>query len=97
VSQAKFDHLKSQHPDLPGYPVPGGVKVPAGWLIERAGWKGLRRGPGEGTHGVHARQALVLVNHGGATGTEVRALAEEIIASVRQQFGIELHPEVNIL
>ncbi|WP_369811128.1 UDP-N-acetylmuramate dehydrogenase [Hymenobacter mellowenesis] len=97
VSQAKFDHLKSQHPDLPGYPVPGGVKVPAGWLIERAGWKGLRRGPGEGTHGVHARQALVLVNHGGATGGEVRQLAEEIIASVRAQFGIELHPEVNIL
>ncbi|MBF9140990.1 UDP-N-acetylmuramate dehydrogenase [Hymenobacter properus] len=97
VSQAKFDHLKSEYPELPGYPVPGGVKVPAGWLIERAGWKGMRRGPGAGTHGVHARQALVLVNHGGATGGEVRQLAEEIIASVRQQFGIELHPEVNIL
>ncbi|MBO2011648.1 UDP-N-acetylmuramate dehydrogenase [Hymenobacter negativus] len=97
VSQAKFDHLKSQYPELPGYPVLGGVKVPAGWLIERAGWKGLRRGPDGGTHGVHARQALVLVNHGGATGSEVRQLAEEIISSVRQQFGIELHPEVNIL
>ncbi|MBF9221402.1 UDP-N-acetylmuramate dehydrogenase [Hymenobacter ruricola] len=97
VSQAKFDQLKSQYPDLPGYPVPGGVKVPAGWLIERAGWKGLRRGAGAGTHGVHARQALVLVNHGGATGSEVRQLAEEIIASVRQQFAVELHPEVNIL
>jgi UDP-N-acetylmuramate dehydrogenase len=97
VSQAKFDHLKSEYPELPGYPVPGGVKVPAGWLIERAGWKGLRRGAGAGTHGVHARQALVLVNHGGATGSEVRQLAEEIISSVRQQFGIELHPEVNIL
>ena len=97
VSQATFDRLKSQYPDLPGYPVPGGVKVPAGWLIERAGWKGLRRGPGAGTHGVHARQALVLVNHGGATGSEIRALAEEIIAAVRQQFAVELHPEVNIL
>ncbi|WP_460610464.1 UDP-N-acetylmuramate dehydrogenase [Hymenobacter terrigena] len=97
ISQARFDHLKSEYPELPGYPVPGGVKVPAGWLIERAGWKGLRRGPGAGTHGVHARQALVLVNHGGATGSEVRQLAEEIISSVRQQFGIELHPEVNIL
>ena len=97
VSQAKFDQLKSQHPGLPGYPVPGGVKVPAGWLIERAGWKGQRRGAGAGTHGVHDRQALVLVNHGGATGGEVRQLAEEIISSVRQQFGIELHPEVNIL
>ena len=97
VSQAKFDHLRSEYPELPGYPVPGGVKVPAGWLIERAGWKGLRRGPGAGTHGVHDRQALVLVHHGGATGSELRQLAEEIITSVRLQFGIELHPEVNIL
>ncbi|WP_316930148.1 UDP-N-acetylmuramate dehydrogenase [Hymenobacter sp. IS2118] len=97
VSQAKFDQLKAAHPDLPGYPVPGGVKVPAGWLIERAGWKGLRRGPGEGTHGVHDRQALVLVHHGGATGNDLRQLAQEIITSVSQQFGIELHPEVNIL
>lgn len=97
VSQAKFDQLKSQYPDLPGYPVPGGVKVPAAWLIERAGWKGLRRGPGAGTHGVHDRQALVLVHHGGATGNDLRQLAEEIIASVRQQFAVELHPEVNIM
>ena len=97
VSSATFDRLKSEYPDLPGYPVPGGVKVPAGWLIERAGWKGMRRGPGAGTHGVHDRQALVLVHHGGATGQDLRQLAEEIIASVRQQFGIELHPEVNIL
>ena len=77
--------------------MPGGVKVPAAWLIERAGWKGLRRGPGAGTHGVHDRQALVLVHHGGATGTELRQLAEEIIASVRQRFAVELYPEVNIL
>ena len=97
ISQARFNHLKSQYPNLPGYPVPGGVKVPAGWLIEQAGWKGLRRGPGAGTHGVHDRQALVLVHHGGATGSELRQLAEDIIASVRQKFGIDLHPEVNIL
>ena len=97
VSQAKFDELKGRYPTLPGYPVPGGVKVPAGWLIERAGFKGLRRGAGTGTHGVHERQALVLVNHGGATGQELRALAEEIIRTVGMQFGIELHPEVNIL
>ncbi|RTQ51687.1 UDP-N-acetylmuramate dehydrogenase [Hymenobacter gummosus] len=96
VSQAKFDALKAQYPELPGYPVPGGVKVPAGWLIEQCGWKGHRAGEG-GRYGVHDRQALVLVNHGGATGAEVRALAEEIIASVREKFGIELHPEVNIL
>ena len=97
ISQARFDHLKSQYPNLPGYPVPGGVKVPAGWLIEQAGWKGLRRGPGAGTHGVHDRQALVLVHHGGATGSELRQLADDIIAAVRQKFGIDLHSEVNIL
>ncbi len=97
LSQSKFDQLKARYPELPGYPVPGGVKVPAGWLIERAGFKRQRRGAGAGTHGVHDRQALVLVNHGGATGPELRALAEEIMATVRRQFGVELHPEVNIL
>ncbi|MGI4834332.1 MAG: UDP-N-acetylmuramate dehydrogenase [Janthinobacterium lividum] len=97
VSLGKFDDLQRRYPTLPGYPVPGGVKVPAGWLIEQAGFKGLRRGEGLGTHGVHAHQALVLVNHGGATGSELRALADDIIRGVRAQFGIELHPEVNIL
>ena len=93
VSQHKFDELKAQYPELPGYPVPGGVKVPAAWLIEQSGWKGHRRGP----HGVHDRQALVLVNHGGAQGQDIRDLAYEIIASVREKFGVELHPEVNIM
>ncbi|MDU0370339.1 UDP-N-acetylmuramate dehydrogenase [Hymenobacter endophyticus] len=93
VSQAKFDELQAQHPGIPGYPVPGGVKVPAGWLIEQCGWKGQRRG----AHGVHDKQALVLVNHGGAQGQDIRELAYDIIASVREKFGIELHPEVNIL
>lgn len=97
ISQHKFDELQARYPAIPGYPVPGGVKVPAGWLIEQAGFKGQRRGAGEGTHGVHDRQALVLVNHGGATGQELRELAEEIIRSVRDIFGIDLHPEVNIL
>jgi len=97
LSQGKFDELRAAHPTIPGYPVPGGVKVPAGWLIEQAGFKGMRRGEGDGTHGVHAHQALVLVNHGGATGAELRALADEIIQAVRERFGVELHPEVNIL
>ncbi|MGI4736919.1 MAG: UDP-N-acetylmuramate dehydrogenase [Janthinobacterium lividum] len=96
ISPAKFEELQSRYPALPGYPVPGGVKVPAGWLIEQAGFKGQRRGAGAGTHGVHDRQALVLVNHGGATGQELRELAEEIIRAVHTLFGIDLHPEVNI-
>jgi UDP-N-acetylmuramate dehydrogenase len=93
LSQRKYDELKAGYPELPGYPVPGGVKVPAAWLIEQCGWKGQRRG----AHGVHDRQALVLVNHGGAQGGDIQALAYEIIASVREKFGIELHPEVNII
>ncbi|QIX60086.1 UDP-N-acetylmuramate dehydrogenase [Hymenobacter sp. BT18] len=93
LSQQKYDELKAQYADLPGYPVPGGVKVPAAWLIEQCGWKGRRLG----AHGVHDRQALVLVNHGGAQGEDIRNLAFEIIASVREKFGVELHPEVNIL
>ena len=97
IPQAQYDALQQRHPDVPGYPVPGGVKVPAGWLIEQAGWKGQRRGPGAGTHGIHDRQALVLVHHGGATGPELWALAQEVIASVRAKFGVELQPEVNVL
>ncbi|MBX0289234.1 UDP-N-acetylmuramate dehydrogenase [Hymenobacter sp. HSC-4F20] len=92
ISQLKYDELKAHYPELPGYPVPGGVKVPAAWLIEQCGWKGQRRG----AHGVHDKQALVLVNHGGAQGQDIRELAHDIIASVREKFGIELHPEVNI-
>ncbi|MBG8553843.1 UDP-N-acetylmuramate dehydrogenase [Hymenobacter guriensis] len=93
LSQQKYGELKAHYADLPGYPVPGGVKVPAAWLIEQCGWKGRRLG----AHGVHDRQALVLVNHGGAQGEDIRNLAFEIIASVREKFGVELHPEVNIL
>ena len=69
------------------------VRVPAAWLIEQCGWKGKTLGRA----GVHARQALVLVNHGGATGSEILALAAAIQASVRERFAIDLVPEVEIL
>ncbi|GAA4365491.1 UDP-N-acetylmuramate dehydrogenase [Hymenobacter saemangeumensis] len=96
LPQGQYEDLKARYPELPGYPVPSGVKVPAAWLIEQAGWKGIRRGEGH-THGVHDKQALVLVHLGGANGGELRALAYDIIASVRDKFGVELQPEVNIL
>lgn len=92
IPTAQFEQLKALYPTLPGYVVSAThTKVPAGWLIEQAGWKGYR----EGQVGVHARQALVLVNYGGGTGEEVVRLSEKIQASVAEKFGIHLVPEVN--
>ena len=89
-----LDRILKTHPMAPHYPLPDGrVKIPAGWLIEQCGWKGKR----VGNTGCYERQALVLVNHGGATGVEVKALAHAIIESVEQKFGIRLEPEVNIV
>lgn len=94
VSPAKFERLKKQYPELPGYPMDDGtVKVPAGWLIEEAGWKGKVLG----NAGTYRNQALVIVNHGGATGREILELAQNVQEAVRQQFDIELDPEVNII
>lgn len=88
------ERLLAEYPDMPHYAAPKGrVKLAAGWLIDRAGMKGYR----EGSVGVHERQALVLVNHGGATGGEVIAFAHEVQERVRGKFGIEIDTEVNIL
>ena len=79
---------------MPGYPQENGdVKVPAGWLIDSLGYKGHRQGDA----GVHKNQALVLVNYGGASGKEILALAREIQQAVRDTYGIQIEPEVNIL
>jgi len=86
--------LATQHPSLPQYPqADGTVKVAAGWLIEQTGWKGKR----VGNVGMHAQQALVLVNYGGASGPELWAHAQRVQASVQEQFGIHLEPEVNLI
>lgn len=88
------ENIKRTHPNVPNYPgEPGTAKVPAGWLIEQAGWKGYR----EGAFGVHDKQALVLVNLGGAKGGDIHRLSGRIIADIQQKFGIELEREVNIL
>lgn len=95
IPMAQAEKLRGQHPDMPGYPCSDGaeMKVPAAWLIDQAGWKGFRCG----TVGVHPRQALVLINLGGATAQEILNLARRIIADVQQKFGIALSMEVNIL
>jgi UDP-N-acetylmuramate dehydrogenase len=92
VPLEEAERLLAHHPSMPNYPQEGGeVKLAAGWLIEQAGWKGHRRG----THGVHDKQALVLVHFGGASGREVWALAQDIVNSVQEKFGVVLEPEVN--
>ena len=94
VEASVAENLLKTYPEMPHYPAPEGrVKLAAGWLIDRAGMKGRR----EGAVGVHERQALVLVNHGGATGGEVIAFAHKVQETVREKFGIEIDTEVNIL
>jgi UDP-N-acetylmuramate dehydrogenase len=93
VSKSKFAELKLVFPEMPGYPNSDGVKVPAGWLIEQAGWKGKKIGE----VGVHAKQALVLVNYGNGDGAEIMSLSEKVMRSVSEKFGISLQPEVNFV
>lgn len=93
ISQTNFSELRKQYPDIPYYPVgTDQVKVPAGWLIEQADFKGKRFGDA----GVHDKQALVLVNHGNATGSEIWALALRIQEEVKTKFGLTITPEVNV-
>jgi UDP-N-acetylmuramate dehydrogenase len=92
ISEEQFSKLQSEFQSVPHYPANQGVKVPAGWLIEQCGWKGKT----VGNAGVHDKQALVLVNRGGATGDEIFSLAMKIISSVSEKFSITLTPEVNI-
>jgi len=90
VSKDQYASLKREHPVCPAYTQPDGrYKLAAGWLLEQAGWKGRR----VGAVGMHARQALVLVNYGGATADDVLALAAQVRSSVQQRFGVVLEQE----
>ena len=94
ISAGEFERVHAAFPDVVHYPTPEGrVKLAAGWLIEQCGFKGMVAG----RTGTWKNQALVLVNHGGATGTEVYEFSEKIIAAVFERFGINLEREVNVL
>ncbi|HEX5551659.1 MAG TPA: UDP-N-acetylmuramate dehydrogenase [Chitinophagaceae bacterium] len=93
VSAEEYARLEKDFPGLVAYPVNRGFKLAAGWLIEQCGWKGYR----DGDAGVHAKQALVLVNYGNASGQDIYRLSEKILQSVQEKFGISLQREVNIV
>jgi UDP-N-acetylmuramate dehydrogenase len=86
--------LRAAHDDLPVYPAAAGkAKLSAAWLIERCGWRGVR----EGDAGIAAQHALVLVNHGHASGVQLLALARRVAATVEERFGVRLEPEPRIV
>ena len=93
VEIALLEQIQKNYPDIPNYPALNGRKLAAGWLIEKAGWKGRTLG----NYGVHKLQALVLVNYGNCTGQEIFDLSSQIIQDVFEKFGVLLEREVNIL
>ncbi|MDZ7755321.1 UDP-N-acetylmuramate dehydrogenase [Rhodohalobacter sp.] len=94
VERSIYQKIKAEYSEMPSFEAGDGkIKIPAGWLIEQAGWKGKK----VGNVGTYKNQALVLVNHGGATGEEIYQHAMNISESVKEKFGIELAPEVNVI
>lgn len=94
IAKTVYDKIHTLHPDMPHYVISDTeVKVPAGWLIERAGFKGKRFGDA----GIHKNQALVLVNYGNATGQEILAVSKDIQATILKEFGIAIEAEVNVI
>ena len=94
IEQSLLQSIQKKYTDIPFYPIDKNyVKVPAGWLIDKAGWKGKRIA----NYGVHLKQALVLVNYDNATGSEIYNLSESILQDIKNKFGITLEREVNIV
>ncbi|MBO5811250.1 MAG: UDP-N-acetylmuramate dehydrogenase [Bacteroidales bacterium] len=93
IDADKYQSIKETYPEVPSYPNDNGVKIPAGWLIDKAGWKGYR----ENHVGVWDKQALVLVHYGGGKPEEILNLMNKIQCSVKEEFGVEIKPEVNIV
>lgn len=94
VPRAKLEALQQEYPRIPFYELDADrVKIPAGWMIDQCGWKGKALGAAA----VHDKQALVLVNCGGATGADIIALSDAVRATVCEKFGIDIHPEVNFI
>ena len=92
ITTSNYEELKKKHTNIPGYPAGENTKLAAGWLIEQCGWKGKV----VGNTGSHAKQALVLVNYGNATGVEIFNLSAQIMESVYDAFGVRLEREVNV-
>jgi UDP-N-acetylmuramate dehydrogenase len=92
ISNEDFFKLQSSYPDMPNYPAGDDIKLAAGWLIDQCGW----RGRVIGNTGTYKNQALVIVNHGGATGLEISAVAQAIQQDVLDKFGVRIEPEVNV-
>lgn len=94
VDRQKYEELAAMYPGMPHYMVDEQhEKIPAGWMIEQCGWKGKKLG----RVGTYEKQALVIVNHGGATGADIVKFYQTISVDVKDKFGVELHPEVNIV
>lgn len=94
IPRTLYEKVKQLYPDMPHYTVSETeVKVPAGWLIEKAGFKGKRFGDA----GIHKNQALVLVNYGHATGQEILAVSKDIQNTILKEFGIAIEAEVNVI
>ena len=94
ISAEHAQQLQENYPNIVSFAqADGQVKLAAGWLIEHAGWKGVRQGDA----GVHTKQALVLVNYGGASGQQILELAGQIQADIKQRFAVELEIEPNVI